>query len=104
MFLWLFDAPDMPFKRQALAHIGLDAKIDKEAPKAPAVPSDERRFFERGASLSRALRPVIMAFPREPKTFSAQGMYPRPPQLLKGKGVTDDPAGESYGRSRMAFA
>jgi mono/diheme cytochrome c family protein len=23
-------------------------------------------------------------------------MFPRPPQLLKGKGVTDDPAGETY--------
>jgi mono/diheme cytochrome c family protein len=23
-------------------------------------------------------------------------MYPKPPRLLEGKGVTDDPAGESY--------
>ena len=23
-------------------------------------------------------------------------MYPKPPKLLEGKGVTDDPAGESY--------
>ncbi len=26
----------------------------------------------------------------------ANGMFPRPPQLFKGKGVTDDPAGETY--------
>jgi len=26
----------------------------------------------------------------------ATGMYPDPPQLLHGKGVTDDPPGETY--------
>ena len=31
-----------------------------------------------------------------PITPTAQGMFPRPPQLLHGKGVTDDPAGETY--------
>ncbi len=30
------------------------------------------------------------------KTAAAEGMYPRPPQLLQGTGVIDDPAGETY--------
>jgi mono/diheme cytochrome c family protein len=34
--------------------------------------------------------------PRQQKTAIAAGMYPRPPKLLEGKGVTDDEPGESY--------
>lgn len=30
------------------------------------------------------------------KSPVAKGMYPKPPELLKGKGVTDDPPGETY--------
>jgi mono/diheme cytochrome c family protein len=29
-------------------------------------------------------------------TAMADGMFPQPPQLFKGKGVTDDPPGETY--------
>jgi hypothetical protein len=29
-------------------------------------------------------------------SFTSKGMYPQPPELFKGKGVTDDPAGETY--------
>jgi mono/diheme cytochrome c family protein len=34
--------------------------------------------------------------PRQHETAIAMGMYPRPPKLLEGKGVTDDQPGESY--------
>jgi thiosulfate dehydrogenase len=34
--------------------------------------------------------------PAQPKTAIALGMYPQPPKLLEGKGVTDDEPGESY--------
>src|SRR5260370_18046004 len=34
--------------------------------------------------------------PNESKTAVAQGMYPPPPQLFHGTGVTDDDAWESY--------
>jgi len=29
-------------------------------------------------------------------SFTSKGMYPRPPELFKGKGVTDDPPGVTY--------
>jgi thiosulfate dehydrogenase len=34
--------------------------------------------------------------PGQTKTPTAKGMFPEPPQLFNGHGVTDDPAGESY--------
>ena len=33
---------------------------------------------------------------RQHQTAIATGLYPRPPKLLEGKGVTDDEPGESY--------
>ncbi len=88
------DSPDMPFERQ-LAHMSLDAKIDKEAPKPSPFQATKDDFLS-AAHLYREHCAMCHGLPNEPKTFTAQGMYPRPPQLLKGKGVTDDPAGESY--------
>jgi len=88
------DAPDMPFER-TLAHMGLDAHVDKEAPKTPPFQATKDDFIG-GAHLYREHCAVCHGLPDEPKTFIAEGMYPRPPQLLKGKGVTDDPAGETY--------
>jgi mono/diheme cytochrome c family protein len=88
------DAPPLPFERK-LAHMGLNAKIDADAPKnAPFQASTDD--FVSGAHLYRQHCAICHGLPNEPKSFTAQGMYPRPPQLLKGKGVTDDPAGESY--------
>jgi len=88
------DAPPLPFER-TLAHMGLDAKIDAEAPKNPPFQASKDDFIS-AAHLYRQHCAVCHGLPDEPKTFTAQGMYPQPPQLLKGKGVTDDPAGESY--------
>jgi hypothetical protein len=88
------DSPPLPFERQ-LAHMGLDAKIDREAPKTPPFQPTKDDFLS-AAHLYREHCAMCHGLPKEPKTFTAQGMYPRPPQLLKGKGVTDDPAGESY--------
>ncbi len=88
------DAPDIPFERQ-LAHMGLNAKIDKEAPKTPPFQASKDDLLS-AAHLYREHCAVCHGLPNEPKTFVAQGMYPKPPQLLKGKGVTDDPAGETY--------
>ena len=34
--------------------------------------------------------------PGQPPTDYSTTMYPDPPQLFRGKGVTDDPASESY--------
>jgi thiosulfate dehydrogenase len=39
---------------------------------------------------------VCHGLPGEPKSAAAQGMFPAPPQLFHGVGVTDDETWESY--------
>jgi mono/diheme cytochrome c family protein len=83
-----------PFEIQ-LAHMALNARIDKEAPKAEPFKPDEADFQE-GAKVYRQDCAACHGLPDQPKTDIAKGMYPLPPQLFHGKGVTDDPAGETY--------
>jgi mono/diheme cytochrome c family protein len=49
-----------------------------------------------GAALYQQHCAVCHGLPGEPKTAIAQGMFPGPPQLFHGNGVTDDPPGETY--------
>lgn len=87
-------APPMMFERK-LAHMGLNAKIDREAPKnAPFQATTDD--LQAGAHLYREQCAMCHGIPDQPKTAIANGMYPVPPQLFHGKGVTDDPAGETY--------
>ena len=87
-------ASPIPFERK-LAHMGLDARIEKEAPKnAPFQPTDAD--LQNGAQLYREHCAMCHGGWGTPKTATAKGMYPNPPQLLKGKGVTDDSPGETY--------
>ncbi len=78
-----------------LAHMGLNARIDKEAPKSPPFQASEAELMD-GAHVYREHCSVCHGLPGQDKTAIAKGMYPKPPQLLHGKGVTDDPAGETY--------
>jgi thiosulfate dehydrogenase len=87
-------SPDMPFER-TLAHWGLNAHVDKEAPKNSPFQATKEDFIA-GAHLYREHCAVCHGLPNEPRSFTAEGMYPKPPELLKGKGVTDDPAGVTY--------
>jgi mono/diheme cytochrome c family protein len=87
-------APPFPLERK-LAHMALDARIDKEAPKNPAVPADEPNLVA-GAKLYREHCAVCHGLIGQSQTPTAKGMFPVPPKLLEGHGVTDDPPGESY--------
>jgi thiosulfate dehydrogenase len=87
-------AAPMPFEVR-MAHIALNHVIDKEAPKnAPIQPSEEN--YVTGARIYRDQCAVCHGLPGQPQPDIAKGEFPRPPQLFKGKGVTDDPAGETY--------
>ncbi len=100
LYFWLGYAPvataasPFPFEKK-LASMALNARIDKEAPKQSPVPADEAHYME-GAKVYREHCAVCHGLPGQPKTPTANGMYPVPPQLFHGKGVTDDPAGETY--------
>lgn len=84
----------MPFEKK-LAHAALDAHLDKQPHPEPAVPADETNFLA-GAEVYKQNCSVCHGLPAEPETAIAHGMYPKPPELFHGTGVTDDPAWETH--------
>ncbi len=87
-------AAPIPFEK-VLAKKALHSRIEKEMPRSILIAADEANYAA-GAEIYRKNCAVCHGLPGRPATAIAQGMYPKPPQLLDGKGVTDDPAGESY--------
>jgi len=87
-------AAPMPFEK-AMASKALHAVIEREMPKNVPLQGDEANFTA-GAQVYRENCAVCHGLPGRPKTAIAKGMFPVPPVLLEGKGVTDDPAGETY--------
>jgi mono/diheme cytochrome c family protein len=85
---------DMPFETY-FAHKALNARVKKDMPKNVPVPATEPNFVA-GADLYKQNCAVCHGVPLSPKTNVAIGMYPHPPLLLEGKGVTDDEPGETY--------
>ena len=87
-------APPMPFERM-LARMALRARLDKEVPKTIPVTADEAAYVA-GAQVYKEDCAVCHGLPGQPQTAIAHGMFPKPPKLLEGTGVTDDPPGETY--------
>lgn len=87
-------APALPLER-TLAALALHVRIDKEAPKDSPVPPTEPNLLA-GAKIYREYCAVCHGTASEPRTATGKGMFPRPPALLEGTGVTDDPVGETY--------
>ena len=85
---------DMPFETY-LGHKALGARVAKEMPKIVPIQTTEANFLA-GAELYKQHCAVCHGLPLSPKTSIANGMYPHPPQLFQGKGVTDDEPGETY--------
>ena len=85
---------DMPFET-FFAKKALHARIAKDMPKNIPIQPNEANYVA-GAELYKQHCAVCHGLPLAPKTAIAVGMYPKPPLLLEGKGVTDDEAGESY--------
>ncbi len=87
-------SPPMMFERK-FAGMALHAYMDKQPHLASTVPEDEKNFLE-GAKVYKEDCAVCHGLPGELKTAIADGMYPKPPQLFQGVGVTDDEAWETY--------
>jgi thiosulfate dehydrogenase len=87
-------APMMPFERQ-FAHMALESRIEKEAPKNVPIQLNEANYLA-GAHAYLDNCAVCHGAPAKQPTAIARGMFPHPPKLMEGKGVTDDPAGETY--------
>lgn len=87
-------AQPMPFEKM-LASKALHARLSKEMPKSAPINADETNL-EAGARTYRENCAVCHGLPGQPESSISRGMFPRPPALLEGKGVTDDPPEETY--------
>jgi len=87
-------APPLPFEKR-ITSIALNARIDKEAPKSSPIPASEEAYAA-GAKVYRDHCAVCHGLPGQEQTAIAKGQFPKPPELFKRKGVTDDPVGETY--------
>jgi thiosulfate dehydrogenase len=84
----------MPFEKK-LAKMGLNSALERQAPRSTPFQPTEADYTA-GAWTYRENCAVCHGLPNQAKSTIAKGMYPEPPQLWKGKGVTDDPVGETY--------
>jgi mono/diheme cytochrome c family protein len=84
----------MPFEHQ-LAHMALKARIRKEAPKNSPLEVRDANFLA-GAHTYHTHCAICHGLPGQAPSPTSKGMFPDPPQLFKGHGVTDDPVGETY--------
>jgi thiosulfate dehydrogenase len=88
-------APPMPLER-TFARMALHARMEKEMPKsAPPIAAEEATYMA-GAQIYKDHCAVCHGLPGQPQTAIAKGMFPKPPKLMEGTGVSDDPAGETY--------
>lgn len=87
-------APPMPFERK-FARMALHARLDKEMPKQVPIAADEAAFAA-GAQIYKDHCAVCHGLPGQQPTAIAKGMFPKPPKLMEGTGVTDDEPGETY--------
>ena len=87
-------AQAMPFEK-TLADMALNARVRKEATQPPpSAPADEQTYLA-AASIYKRNCAMCHGLPGQPSQFQTS-MFPHPTQLFKGKGVSDDPASETY--------
>lgn len=87
------DSP-LPFEKK-LAHRSLNAHLDKQPRSEPAVPADEKNFLA-GADVYKQNCAICHGLPSVAPSAISEGEYPKPPELFKGTGVTDDAPWETY--------
>jgi thiosulfate dehydrogenase len=87
-------ASPMPLERK-LARRALHAYLSKQSRPQPMVPADESNLIA-GSKVYKEQCATCHGLPGEPKSAVSQGMFPAPPQLFHGVGVTDDEPWETY--------
>jgi mono/diheme cytochrome c family protein len=78
-----------------LSHLALDAHIGQQHTSQSPVAADAAAYLA-GAEVYKQHCALCHGMPGQPPTDYATTMYPHPPQLFRGKGVTDDPVSETY--------
>lgn len=91
--------PPMLFEKK-LAHGALSARIGKDPHTDPApIPVNEATYLA-GADVYKQNCAVCHGLPGEAQSSIGKGMFPKPPELFHGTGVTDDPAWETYWKAK----
>ena len=86
--------PELPFET-AIAGKAVRARISREMPRQIPIPATATNLLA-GAHVYRVDCAMCHGLPGQNPPVITTGMYPPPPQLFHGKGVTDDPLGETY--------
>jgi thiosulfate dehydrogenase len=87
-------AQAMPFEKR-LAAMALEKRIEKEAPKsAPFQPTPQIYLSAAHEYVEHCA--MCHGLPGKPQPDMGANMYPSPPMLFEGTGVTDDPPGQTY--------
>ena len=84
----------LPFEK-LITGIALNARVNKEAPKSSPIPASAEAYAA-GANIYRKNCAVCHGLPGQDQTAIAKGEFPKPPELLNGPGVTNDPVGVTY--------
>lgn len=91
--------PTIPFEKK-LANGALHARINKDPHMdPPPVPANEATYIA-GADIYKEHCAVCHGLPGQEQSAIAKGMFPKPPALFHGTGVTDDPAWETYWKAK----
>jgi mono/diheme cytochrome c family protein len=77
------------------SHTALHARLDREYPRTVAISVTPDNLIA-GAKIYKEHCAFCHGFEGHEQNSAAKGMFPKPPHLFRGKGVTDDPAGETY--------
>jgi mono/diheme cytochrome c family protein len=85
--------PLMPFEKR-MANMALKAHIEKQHIGQPSIPADEANL-QAGAEVYKQNCAVCHGLPGHPVDY-VNMMFPKPTELFKGKGVTNNPPSESY--------
>jgi len=88
------NSPEMPFERK-VAKLALHAYLGKVPHPNPPVPSDEANLLP-GPKVYKEDCAVCHGLLGEPHNAIGNGMFPKPPLLFRGVGVTDDETWETY--------
>lgn len=87
--------PPMPFEK-LIANRALDAHIARATPQESPVPADEKNLLAGADEYNMDCAGCHGLPGQKDKPAIANGMYPHPPQLFHGKGVSDDAIWETY--------
>lgn len=87
-------AAPMPMEKY-FAGKALSAVVNREMPTNIPVQPDEPNLLA-GAQIYRENCAICHGLPGSTQTAIAAGEFPKPPQLFRGHGVSDDPPGETY--------